>query len=709
MNNNVSNNSEGIVLDLPWSSNNTIIGNHVWNNSYGINLDQPPNNYITNNNVSYNFIGIYLQSSSNNTIMDNIIFNNGDGIRLTSSFDNYISGNNVSRHPNSGIYLDQSSNTTLKGNYVLDNFYGIKLKSSPYCNIIGNNITSGNTYSIYALESSFSNLSENEVSNNNRGIELHSSSNCTINDNICLLNEGNSIMLSFSSNNNTITANNVLNSNAGIALLDGAINNHVADNNASYNRYGIFLFGVSQNTVSNNTMINNGIFIRSSLLPHWNMHNIDTSNTVNGKPVYYWKNKTGGIIPADAGQVILANSTNIRIENHEFINCTVGIEVGFSLNTTIINNTVMSNIYGVYLAYSNENNITGNIVMKNERGLNLYFSDRNNIFTNIVSNNDNCILSEYSNDNNIKYNNLNNNRYDGITFFDSNGSYIILNNISSNNRYGIDLTSSSNNHVYHNNIINNKFQAYDSTNNENQWDDGYPFGGNYWSDFDEPSEGAYDDFKGTDQNVTGSDGIVDNGTIGGGGKNPYIIDSNSQDNYPLISPIGNLTFLYEGWNLISIPFIQSETNLGDVLSSIKGSYTAVQWYNTTDPNDPWKHNCTLKPPYLNDLNDVDHLMGVWIYITKPGGVLFEYFGMVPTSNLTIQLYPGWNLVGYPSLKSYNRTEGLNNLTFGTHVDAILTYNAAIQKWEKLGSSDYFKIGRGYWIHTKTSCEWEIPL
>ncbi|UCG68406.1 MAG: hypothetical protein JSV09_11405, partial [Thermoplasmata archaeon] len=108
-------------------------------------------------------------------------------------------------------------------------------------------------------------------------------------------------------------------------------------------------------------------------------------------------------------------------------------------------------------------------------------------------------------------------------------------------------------------------------------------------------------------------------------------------------------------------------------------------------------------------NDIDHLMGFWIYITKPGGVLFEYFGVVPTSNQTITLNPGWNMVGYPSLTNYNRTAGLNNLTFNQEVDLIQWYDAPTQTWHDMGEEDYFVPGRGYWIHAKVECEWEVPL
>jgi hypothetical protein len=61
-----------------------------------------------------------------------------------------------------------------------------------------------------------------------------------------------------------------------------------------------------------------------------------------------------------------------------------------------------------------------------------------------------------------------------------------------------------------------------SYNSINVWDDGYPSGGNYWSDYD-----ATDFYSGPYQNETGRDGI---------GDTAYVIDENNQDNYPLVKP-----------------------------------------------------------------------------------------------------------------------------------------------------------------------------
>jgi hypothetical protein len=67
--------------------------------------------------------------------------------------------------------------------------------------------------------------------------------------------------------------------------------------------------------------------------------------------------------------------------------------------------------------------------------------------------------------------------------------------------------------IYHNNFINNIHQVGNVTVSEVAWDDGYPSGGNFWSDY-----------AGTDDN---DDGI---------GDTPYAINTNNTDNYPLMLP-----------------------------------------------------------------------------------------------------------------------------------------------------------------------------
>jgi parallel beta-helix repeat protein len=493
---------------------------------------------------------------------------------------------------------------TVTGSSSLPGNPGIKLDTVQFCRISNNNVYF-NGWTGIALYFSSNNIIENNnvSSNGDDGILIDENSNYnTIANNTVSNNDMDGITISYRKCNHNTIANNTVSSNYdnGIFIWD-SIENKIIDNIVSDNRYGIQLWESSGNTLINNQMWRNGIHIFGEFVDKWNTHSIDTSNYVNGKPVYFWKNQNGGTIPPGAGEVILANCTNVKIENQNVSYSSVGIELGFSTNNIIANITAsFSNMYGIYLCYSDGNTLTNNTASTNGgNGFYFYFSNRNNLFENIMQYNENGIVFFWCNYNFITDNDFSQNTYIGITIsyshgnsitnnnasntywgirisdsnlnnitynyatFDtcalrisfSNGNmiannnfvnngdaiylstssnFIIKNNQISNNNKGIHLEGSLNNLVYHNNIIDNSNQAYDDTNHGNQWDNGYPVGGNFWSDFNEPAEGAYDDFSGPDQNLGGIDNIVDNGSIGGGGINPYMIDSNSWDTYPLI-------------------------------------------------------------------------------------------------------------------------------------------------------------------------------
>ena len=174
------------------------------------------------------------------------------------------------------------------------------------------------------------------------------------------------------------------------------------------------------------------------------------------------------------------------------------------------------------------------------------------------------------------------------------------------------------------------------------------------------------------------------------------------------SPFENYTILNTDWNYISVPLIQLDQNPKKVLEMIDGYYDAVQWYDPTDPTDLWKHN-KIGKPFGNDLTELNETMSFWIHITQPGDTIFLYNGTQPTSNQTITLHPGWNMVGYPSFTSHNRTTGLNNLTFDTHVDAIQWFDASTKTWHFMDQDDFFVPCRGYWVHSKVKTAWEVPL
>ncbi|UCE37555.1 MAG: fibronectin type III domain-containing protein [Thermoplasmata archaeon] len=158
-----------------------------------------------------------------------------------------------------------------------------------------------------------------------------------------------------------------------------------------------------------------------------------------------------------------------------------------------------------------------------------------------------------------------------------------------------------------------------------------------------------------------------------------------------------------GWNMISLPLNQTDTNLGKVLENISGDYDAVQWFDITDFVDPWKHNHISKPTSLNDLTDIDKRMGLWIHITNPLGTTLYVPGTAPEIGYInqITLHNGWNLVGYPSL--IERAPDSSDLP--AEVDMVMWYNASSGLWESWDPGSYsldnlnlLKPGQGLWIH-----------
>ena len=94
----------------------------------------------------------------------------------------------------------------------------------------------------------------------------------------------------------------------------------------------------------------------------------------------------------------------------------------------------------------------------------------------------------------------------------------IVNNTIQENAVGVRLQSSNGNKFFHNSFLFNAIQV--SISATNTWDDGYPSGGNYWSDY------AGTDSKHGILRHIGRDGL---------GDTPYVIDDGNKDQYPLTS------------------------------------------------------------------------------------------------------------------------------------------------------------------------------
>jgi parallel beta-helix repeat protein len=396
------------------------------------------------------------------------------------------------------------------------------------------------------------------------GLSLHSVSNVTIrNTNIHGFGDG--IYLN-SASNNVISRNNIANNSDGI-ILEYSSNNSITENNITANNgysgpapspnfgYGIKLYDSSNNFLRNNTLIDNDLnfgVLGSTL--HDFVNDVDVSNSVDGKPVCYWVNRSDAEVPSDAGYVVLVNCTNVNVENLTLAKNMQGMLLAYTNYSTISENDVANSWNGIMLFNSSSNVIRGNslganyglgigltacsnnTISKNHVTATDYFGiylsqSSNNTISgiNVVTNSMYGIVLLDSSDNSLSRNNMANN-FGGIGLGQSTTNTVSGNNVTANNGYGITLANSSENLIYNNNFVNNTQHVHIETSGyANFWDDGVE--GNYWSDY-----------NGTDSD---NDGV---------GDKPYEIDENNADRFPLMGEFHkyNIWYIELGFTLTLI-------------------------------------------------------------------------------------------------------------------------------------------------------------
>jgi parallel beta-helix repeat protein len=567
LNQDVSKGTVGIILGHSFS--NTI--ENVTTNSntgYGFYLYKSTSNVVINSTAQLNTRGAYLVLASGNYVMNSSFSNNDEGISLAYSGSNIFSNDTVMRNKGDGFRLADSSGNNISDSSLSENGkFGISMSDCDGTTILNNSVLSNSYHGIFSYRSTNSKIVRNNVSFNTwKGIYLDYSDDSTL--------EGNTV---FGNNHDGVDTYG-----QGI-IING--------NNISHNKWS----GITgrAEVVTNNTASWNGqsgFRVGASYLAN----NTAYSNTLDG--FYsgdngYYENNTAYFNKESGFQVRFDDS--VFINNHASNN-----QKGFYLygarGSRIVGNTVSNNVLGVFLYTSSWNEVVGNIINNNTGdGISLYFSGvANQVVNNTINDNDNGIYVDHSRwsaiydnkvflnakkgvvvllsdgtaaDNNTVYDNeygflvsgsnevlvTNNTVYSnnlGIDFAHSDNGIIANNTVRSNTVYGISLQFSEYSKVYHNNIINNTVQAYDDT-MYNQWDNGYPSGGNYWSDYR-----GFDFFTGPAQDIPGSDGI---------GDTPYVIDPDSRDRYPLVTRIGGSSpklpmgfqASLSGWNFENITLI----------------------------------------------------------------------------------------------------------------------------------------------------------
>jgi parallel beta-helix repeat protein len=287
----------------------------------------------------------------------------------------------------------------------------------------------------------------------------------------------------------------------------------------------------------------------------------------------------------------LSNVTNVAVENTRIDAFWHGIFLDSGSNHRISGNNITNNVDAIFLQSTANDSISGNIITNN-KGWGVVFFDSHNetLFRNDITNNhDGVVLGPSSNDdisennianntgdgimlygifnqttfksstteNNITNNNIKNNKADGIKLISSTNNTISRNNIIEN-QLAIEANYSSHNRIYNNNFVSNAQQVLCNS-SWNTWDNGYPSGSNFWSDY-----------NGTDAN---HDSI---------GDTSYIIDANNADNYPLMG-------MFSEFN-VSLPYDKTD-NVIVISNSTVSSLSLMFWlsspYDGLQPGQPF--------------------------------------------------------------------------------------------------------------------------
>ncbi|MFX1567089.1 MAG: nitrous oxide reductase family maturation protein NosD [Promethearchaeota archaeon] len=303
---------------------------------------------------------------------------------------------------------------------VFNSYCGIRLVYTKNARILNNNCSSNKFY----------------------GISLSHSTNNTVSGNIVNNNEYWGIHLFYSDRNNILENTEKNNCDYGILLSDSD-DNLILKNivNSGINLDGLY------NNISENLMNKCGLRIYSDTVNFYSQY-IDTTNLVNGKPLYYYTNEInlGPTNFTNAGQVILASCSNSLISN-----------LNLSYTDT-----------GISLINCHDNFIIGNTMNNNQRdGIYIFGGDNNNISENSVSyNNYNGFFLELNSyniflENNVSYNN------NGFFCYSLENSIISGNEINHNKKYGIYFMNCRSNNITGNSLIGNEkcfYEVYSENN-----------------------------------------------------------------------------------------------------------------------------------------------------------------------------------------------------------------------------------------------------
>ncbi len=327
---------QGIVYnDCRYS---TLENNICLFNDDGFHINDQDYIKIMNNTCDKNYKGMDLRSGRYWVIKNNSCSNNLDiGMDVDGMQYSKFENNEVLYNNNYGFYIDVGAQNTYANNTILGSDYGIRCESGS--NRFLNNTIESSNKNLYLRDYGNNEVGWNKINGTWRSIELDDADMTYIHNNT-FTNSSTSIYCD-ESEDNEIENNTFQDSYRGMEIRYNSAKQYMKDNE-------FFGCGID--------------FLIGS--PSINYNYIDETNTIDGKPIYYYHQKASLTVPSGAGQIILADSDYITVDNQTISNLTQGLIAYESTNIIIDNCTFYNNEFGTF-AYD-----TDTCVMKNNSYIN---------------------------------------------------------------------------------------------------------------------------------------------------------------------------------------------------------------------------------------------------------------------------------------------------------------------------------------------------
>ncbi len=317
------------------------------------------------NITSSNNDPLYLYLADGFGIYNSTIIAVGNGIYIQSSSRGEIIGNTIESTSRNGIYASSSYDLRIENNTIKSGTYGDSITLSGVRRAtISENTISGTT--------SF-----------NYGLNIVTSSDNRILNNTIRGKYGTSIYL-WGSEGNTIAGNSISSNNYGDGVQLSSSSNNVLEYNRVYSNrgFGIFMDGSRNNTLRGNVLTGNRYDLRvSGTQDSHYIHTIDTTNTADGRRIYYLLNASDTVYDSSLspGEFYCIGCNNITLRDISVSGNYYGIFLWNTNTSRLINISSSSNYYGIYLAGSHGNLLTGSSLVGNSYGVYLSSSTRNTL------------------------------------------------------------------------------------------------------------------------------------------------------------------------------------------------------------------------------------------------------------------------------------------------------------------------------------------